>query len=106
MHVGRVVPGAKQAGVHVQITKKLFLNADIKKIWMRTDTTLGSESLGIAGDAAHRSDHNWIRHRREVLIAVTYRRSMPSALYGKTLLCLFARFPRQQMDRLKPDEDQ
>jgi len=35
-----------QAGVDVQITKKLFLNADIKKIWMRTDTTLGSGSLG------------------------------------------------------------
>jgi outer membrane protein len=37
---------AVQAGVDVQITKKLFLNADIKKIWMRTDTMLGSESLG------------------------------------------------------------
>jgi outer membrane protein len=37
---------AVQVGVDVQITKRLFLNADIKKIWMRTDTTLGSESLG------------------------------------------------------------
>jgi outer membrane protein len=37
---------ALQAGVDVQITKKLFLNADIKKIWMSTDTRLGNESLG------------------------------------------------------------
>ena len=37
---------AVQAGVDVQITKKLFLNADIKKIWMRTDTTLGGAPLG------------------------------------------------------------
>jgi len=35
-----------QAGVDIQITKKLFLNADIKKIWMRTDATLGGEPLG------------------------------------------------------------
>ena len=37
---------AVQAGVDVQVAKNLFLNADIKKIWMRTETTLGSTELG------------------------------------------------------------
>ncbi|SDH38052.1 OmpW/AlkL family protein [Paraburkholderia phenazinium] len=37
---------AVQAGVDVQITKSLFVNADIKKIWMRTDASLGGTSLG------------------------------------------------------------
>ncbi|MDQ7977676.1 OmpW family outer membrane protein [Paraburkholderia sp. SARCC-3016] len=37
---------ALQAGVDVQITKTLFVNADIKKIWMRTDATLGGASIG------------------------------------------------------------
>jgi outer membrane protein len=37
---------AVQAGVDVQITKSLFVNADIKKIWMRTDASLGGEALG------------------------------------------------------------
>jgi outer membrane protein len=37
---------ALQAGVDVQITKTLFVNADIKKIWMRTDATLGGTSIG------------------------------------------------------------
>ncbi|WP_297352775.1 OmpW family outer membrane protein [Paraburkholderia sp.] len=37
---------AVQAGVDVQITKSLFVNADIKKIWMRTDASLGGASLG------------------------------------------------------------
>jgi outer membrane protein len=37
---------ALQAGVDVQITKTLFVNADIKKIWMRTDATLGGAPVG------------------------------------------------------------
>ena len=37
---------AAQAGVDVQVTKSLFVNADIKKIWMHTDASLGGESLG------------------------------------------------------------
>jgi outer membrane protein len=37
---------ALQAGVDVQVTRKLFVNADIKKIWMHTDATLGGSSLG------------------------------------------------------------
>ncbi|WP_429580007.1 OmpW/AlkL family protein [Paraburkholderia youngii] len=37
---------ALQAGVDVQLTKKLFLNADIKKIWMKTGTSLDGQSLG------------------------------------------------------------
>ncbi|MGF6901312.1 OmpW/AlkL family protein [Paraburkholderia sp. GAS348] len=37
---------ALQAGVDVQVTKSLFVNADIKKIWMHTDATLGGQSLG------------------------------------------------------------
>ncbi|WP_345810753.1 OmpW family outer membrane protein [Paraburkholderia sp. PREW-6R] len=37
---------ALQAGVDVQVTKSLFVNADIKKIWMHTDASLGGEALG------------------------------------------------------------
>ncbi|MFM0264881.1 outer membrane beta-barrel protein [Paraburkholderia sediminicola] len=37
---------ALQAGVDVQVTRSLFVNADIKKIWMHTDATLGGQSLG------------------------------------------------------------
>lgn len=37
---------ALQAGVDVQVTRSLFVNADIKKIWMRTDASLGGKSLG------------------------------------------------------------
>ncbi|WP_027802851.1 OmpW/AlkL family protein [Paraburkholderia dilworthii] len=37
---------AVQAGVDVQITKTVFLNADIKKIWMHTDASVGGSSLG------------------------------------------------------------
>ncbi|WP_341315485.1 OmpW family outer membrane protein [Paraburkholderia sp. IMGN_8] len=37
---------ALQAGVDVQVTKSLFVNADIKKIWMHTDASLGGQSLG------------------------------------------------------------
>jgi outer membrane protein len=37
---------AAQAGVDVQVTKSLFVNADIKKIWMRTDASLGGAALG------------------------------------------------------------
>jgi outer membrane protein len=37
---------ALQAGVDVQVTKTVFVNADIKKIWMRTDATLGGAPIG------------------------------------------------------------
>ncbi|MBC8751967.1 MULTISPECIES: OmpW/AlkL family protein [Paraburkholderia] len=37
---------AVQAGVDAQITKTVFLNADIKKIWMHTDASVGGSSLG------------------------------------------------------------
>ena len=37
---------ALQAGVDVQVTKTLFVNADIKKIWMHTDASLGGQPLG------------------------------------------------------------
>ncbi|CAB3808347.1 OmpW/AlkL family protein [Paraburkholderia fynbosensis] len=37
---------ALQAGIDVQVTKTLFVNADIKKIWMHTDASLGGQSLG------------------------------------------------------------
>ncbi|HTH59305.1 MAG TPA: OmpW family outer membrane protein [Paraburkholderia sp.] len=37
---------ALQAGVDVQVAKNLFVNADIKKIWMRTSASLGGSSLG------------------------------------------------------------
>ena len=37
---------AVQAGVDVQVTKSVFVNADIKKIWMRTDASLGGAALG------------------------------------------------------------
>jgi outer membrane protein len=37
---------AVQAGVDIQITKNLFLNADIKKIWMSTQASLGTTGLG------------------------------------------------------------
>ncbi len=37
---------ALQAGVDIQVTKSLFVNADIKKIWMKTDASLGGASLG------------------------------------------------------------
>ncbi|MGF6756194.1 OmpW/AlkL family protein [Paraburkholderia sp. GAS42] len=37
---------ALQAGVDVQVAKNLFINADVKKIWMRTDASLGGTSLG------------------------------------------------------------
>ncbi|KVD73727.1 hypothetical protein WS62_08070 [Burkholderia sp. ABCPW 14] len=37
---------ALQFGVDVQVTKKLFVNVDVKKIWMHTDATLGGQPLG------------------------------------------------------------
>ena len=37
---------ALQAGVDVQVTRSLFVNADIKKIWMHTDATLGGQAIG------------------------------------------------------------
>jgi outer membrane protein len=37
---------ALQAGIDVQVTRSLFVNADIKKIWMHTDASLGGQSLG------------------------------------------------------------
>lgn len=37
---------ALQVGVDYQVTKKFFVNADLKKIWMRTNATLGDTNLG------------------------------------------------------------
>ncbi|WP_442793608.1 OmpW/AlkL family protein [Paraburkholderia sp. ZP32-5] len=37
---------ALQAGVDVQVSRTLFVNADIKKIWMHTDASLGAQPLG------------------------------------------------------------
>jgi outer membrane protein len=37
---------ALQVGVDVQVARNLFVNADIKKIWMRTDASAGGDSLG------------------------------------------------------------
>ncbi|MEZ2351124.1 OmpW family protein [Caballeronia sp. RCC_10] len=37
---------ALQAGVDVQVTKTLFVNADLKKIWMRTSASAGGADLG------------------------------------------------------------
>jgi outer membrane protein len=37
---------AVQAGVDVQVTKRLYVNADIKKIWMKTGTSMNGTSLG------------------------------------------------------------
>lgn len=37
---------ALQAGVDVQVARNLFVNADIKKIWMRTSASAGDTSLG------------------------------------------------------------
>ncbi|MDR3396402.1 MAG: OmpW family outer membrane protein [Pandoraea sp.] len=37
---------ALQAGVDIQMTKNLFFNIDIKKIWMKTDTSLAGTDLG------------------------------------------------------------
>lgn len=37
---------ALQAGVDVQMTKHLFVNIDVKKVWMKTDTSLGGTDLG------------------------------------------------------------
>jgi outer membrane protein len=37
---------ALQAGVDVQVTRRLFVNADIKKIWMHTDASLNGQPLG------------------------------------------------------------
>ncbi|WP_264166814.1 OmpW/AlkL family protein, partial [Burkholderia contaminans] len=37
---------ALQFGVDVQLTKKVFMNVDVKKIWMSTDATLGDKGIG------------------------------------------------------------
>jgi outer membrane protein len=37
---------ALQAGVDVQVTRTLFVNADVKKIWMRTSASAGGTDLG------------------------------------------------------------
>jgi outer membrane protein len=37
---------ALQAGVDVQVTKTLFVNADVKKIWMRTSASADGVDLG------------------------------------------------------------
>jgi len=38
--------GAAQAGVDVQVARNLFVNFDIKQLWMRTSATMGGQSLG------------------------------------------------------------
>lgn len=37
---------ALQAGVDIQISKRLFFNIDVKKVWMKTDTSLAGTDLG------------------------------------------------------------
>ncbi|ACC70465.1 OmpW family outer membrane protein [Paraburkholderia phymatum] len=37
---------ALQMGVDVQVTKSLFANVDLKKVWMKTDASLNGASLG------------------------------------------------------------
>ncbi|MGF6736225.1 outer membrane protein [Paraburkholderia youngii] len=37
---------ALQVGIDVQASKRLFVNADIKKIWMKTDASLSGSSIG------------------------------------------------------------
>ncbi|WP_425469684.1 OmpW/AlkL family protein [Paraburkholderia unamae] len=37
---------ALQFGIDFQVTKRIFVNADIKKIWMHTDASMGGTSLG------------------------------------------------------------
>lgn len=37
---------ALQIGVDVQVSKRIFVNLDLKKLWMRTDPTLGGASIG------------------------------------------------------------
>lgn len=37
---------ALQMGVDVQLTKSLFANLDVKKVWMKTDASLDGTSLG------------------------------------------------------------
>lgn len=37
---------ALQFGIDFQVTKRIFVNADIKKIWMRTDASLGGTPIG------------------------------------------------------------
>jgi outer membrane protein len=37
---------ALQAGVDVQVAKNLFVNVDVKKIWMRTSASAGGTDLG------------------------------------------------------------
>jgi outer membrane protein len=37
---------ALQVGVDVQVAKNLFVNADLKKIWMRTSASAGGADLG------------------------------------------------------------
>jgi outer membrane protein len=37
---------ALQFGIDFQVSKKVFVNADIKKIWMHTDASMGGTPLG------------------------------------------------------------
>lgn len=37
---------ALQLGVDVQVSKRIFLNADIKKLWIKTDATMAGAPLG------------------------------------------------------------
>jgi len=38
--------GALQAGVDVQVARNLFVNFDVKQLWMRTSATLAGQPLG------------------------------------------------------------
>jgi len=38
--------GAVQAGVDVQVARNLFVNFDVKQLWMRTAATLGGQPIG------------------------------------------------------------
>lgn len=47
MSVGKSSFGpALQFGVDVQVTKSVFVNVDLKKVWMSTDATLGNKPIG------------------------------------------------------------
>ncbi|MCP1118983.1 outer membrane protein [Robbsia andropogonis] len=37
---------ALQAGVDVQVSKRFFVNLDVKKLWIKTDATLGGQPIG------------------------------------------------------------
>ena len=38
--------GPRCSSAWTQVTKKIFVNVDVKKIWMSTDATLGDKGIG------------------------------------------------------------